>query len=54
MYECYFSYRLELEVVQLVAVLHDVALDLGRVDPGHEVFHVSDDCQLQAYSQFSY
>lgn len=33
----------QVEVVQLVAVLHDVPLDLTGVDPGHEVFHVSSD-----------
>lgn len=31
----------QIEVVQLVAVLHDVALDLGGVHPSHEIFHVS-------------
>ncbi len=30
----------QIEVVQLVAILHDVALDLGRVHPSHEIFHV--------------
>ena len=34
---------LELEVVELVAVLQDVALDLGRIDPGDEVLHVARD-----------
>ena len=31
----------QIEVVQLVAVLHDVALDLGGVHPSHEIFHIS-------------
>jgi hypothetical protein len=31
---------LELKIVQLVTVLHDVSLNLGGVDPGDEVFHV--------------
>ena len=31
---------LEFEVVQLVAVLHNVALDLGGIDPGDKIFHV--------------
>lgn len=30
----------EVEVVQFVPVLHDVPLDLGRVDPGDEILHV--------------
>ena len=37
---CDGSQGLEFKVVQLVAVLHDVALNLGRVDPGHKVLHV--------------
>ena len=35
--------HVEVEVVQLVAVFHDIPLDLRRVDPSHEVFHVSCD-----------
>ena len=31
----------QIEVVQLVAVLHDVAFDLGGVHPSHEIFHIS-------------
>lgn len=33
--------RQEIEVVNLVPVLHDVSLDLGGVNPRDKVFHVS-------------
>lgn len=31
----------QLEIVQLVAVLHDGALDLAGINPGHEVLHIA-------------
>lgn len=31
------------EVIHLVLVAHDVALDLAGVDPGHKVLHVASD-----------
>jgi hypothetical protein len=36
--------EVQIEVVELVAVLHDIALDLGRVDPGDKIFHVPAPC----------
>jgi hypothetical protein len=31
----------EIEVIQLVSILQDAALDLGAIDPSHKVFKVS-------------
>ena len=33
----------EVVVIELVVVLHDLALDLGRVDPCHKVLKVTGD-----------
>jgi hypothetical protein len=38
------SEGLKFEIVELVAILHNVALDLGRIDPGDKVFHVPGPC----------
>lgn len=35
------SHSKKIKVIQLVTVLHDVALDLAGVDPGNEVLHVA-------------
>lgn len=34
--------RQQIEIVNLVPVLHDVSLDLGGIDPRDKVLHVSD------------
>jgi hypothetical protein len=38
------SEGLKFKIVELVAILHNVALDLGRIDPGDKVFHVPGPC----------
>lgn len=42
----------KVEVVHSIAVLHDVLLDLGRIHPSHEVFHVSKKRE-SAYTTFA-
>lgn len=33
----------KIEIIQFVAILHDVALDLAGVDPSHKVLHIAGD-----------
>lgn len=44
----------KIKVVQLVPVFHDVPLDLGRVNPRDEVFHVTIVHILALYVQVSW
>ena len=41
----------KVEVVHSIAVLHDILLDLGRINPSHEVLHVSKQ-QKSAHTTF--
>lgn len=48
-----YSHLQQIEVVQLVAVLHNVALDLAGVDPGDEVLHVASNQESGIVNDFS-
>jgi hypothetical protein len=48
-----YSHLKKIEVIQLVAVLHDVALDLAGVDPGDEVLHVASNQESGIVNDFS-
>lgn len=37
------SHLKKIKVIHLIAVLHDVALNLARVDPSNEILHVASD-----------
>lgn len=48
-----YSHLKKIEVIQLVTVLHDVALDLAGVDPGNEVLHVASNQESGIVNDFS-
>lgn len=42
----------QIEIVQLVPVAHDVALDLAGVHPGHEILHIPGDQERRIRDDF--
>lgn len=42
----------QIEIVQLVPVAHNVALDLAGIHPGHEVLHIPSDQECRIRDDF--